>query len=154
VKAVDYKTPVRSLTLTATTSGRFDGAHFKYLDVDVPPDSHLWLKKGDILLQRGNTEEYVGVPAVYDGDDNAYIYPDLMIKIRPREGVLTKFLWIALADQKTRQYFREHATGSQGSMPKINQKIVENAIVILPATPEQHEIVRRVEQLFTFADAI
>jgi len=154
LKAVKYETPIRSLTLTATTFGHFDGSHFKYLDVDLPHDSHLWLKKGDILLQRGNTEEYVGVSAVYEGADNAYIYPDLMIKIRPREGVLSKFLWIALSEPKARQYFRENATGSQGSMPKINQKIVEGTIVPVPSGREQAEIVRRVEALFKLADVI
>ncbi|HLH06131.1 MAG TPA: restriction endonuclease subunit S [Terriglobales bacterium] len=154
VKAVDYETPVRSLTLTATTSGRFDGRHFKYLDVDVPRDSHLWLRKGDILLQRGNTDEYVGIAAIYDGDDNAYIYPDLMIKIRPGPEVTSEFLWITLSEPQARQYFRDNASGSQGSMPKINQGIVEQAVIPLPSLSEQHEIVRRVEMLFKLAEKI
>jgi type I restriction enzyme S subunit len=154
VKAVNYKTSVRSLTLTATTSGRFQPGHFKYLDVDLPPESHLWLKRGDILLQRGNTEEYVGIAAVYDGDDNDYIYPDLMIKVRAAEGLLPEFLWIALSAPEARRYFRENATGSQGSMPKINQTIVEHAPVPLPSPLEQYEIVRRVEALFKLAEAI
>jgi type I restriction enzyme, S subunit len=154
VRAVQYETTVRSLTLTATTSGRFRPGHFKYLDLDIPQDSHLWLKNGDILLQRGNTEEYVGVAALYDGDDDAYIYPDLMIKIRPNDGVLSKYLWLALSTPEARQYFRANATGSQGSMPKINQTIVENARINVPSMDEQREIVRRVDALFGLADKI
>ena len=154
VKAVNYETNIRSLTLTATTSGRFEPGHFKYLDVDVPTDSHLWLKRGDILLQRGNTEEYVGVAAVYEGAEKKYIYPDLMIKIHPKKGVLSNYLWMALSAPEARQYFRNNATGSQGSMPKINQTIVEDALIPLPSTDEQYEIVRCVQALFGLAEKI
>jgi type I restriction enzyme S subunit len=80
-KAVEYETPVRSLTLTATTSGRFNGDHFKYISTEVPQDSSLWLRDGDILVQRGNTIGYVGVAAVYRGESNQFIYPDLMMKM-------------------------------------------------------------------------
>jgi len=155
IKGVDYETRIRCLTLTATTSGRYDGSNFKYLDVTIPADSHLWLRSGDILLQRGNTKEYVGVAALYDGENNTYIYPDLMIKIHPRESVvLPEFLWTALSSKEAREYFRENAAGSQGSMPKINQAIVENAIIPLPPIEEQREIVYRVKALFKLADAV
>lgn len=48
-RAVEYKTSVKSLTLTATTSGRFKGEHFKYIDEDIPLDSHLWLHPGAVV---------------------------------------------------------------------------------------------------------
>jgi type I restriction enzyme S subunit len=72
-RAVNYETPVRSLTLSATTSGTFKGEHSKYIDEHIEGDSNLWLQDGDILVQRGNTIEYVGVSAVYHGENNAYI---------------------------------------------------------------------------------
>jgi len=59
-KAVDFKTSVRSLTLSATTSGRFKEEHSKFIATKIPVDSELWLSDGDILIQRGNTIEYVG----------------------------------------------------------------------------------------------
>jgi len=73
---------VKSLTLTATTTGRFRPEHFKYIDEDIPPSSYLWLQPGDILIQRANTIEYVGISAIYDGPPNGFIYPDLMMKCR------------------------------------------------------------------------
>jgi type I restriction enzyme S subunit len=42
----------------------------------------------------------------------------------------------------------------QQVQPKINQKIVCAAPISLPPFEEQTEIVRRVEQIFTFADQI
>jgi DNA repair protein RadC len=72
-KAVDFETATRSLTLTATTSGRFNSVHSKYINETIPKESHLWLKPGDILIQRANTIEYVGVSAIYDGPIGSFI---------------------------------------------------------------------------------
>jgi type I restriction enzyme S subunit len=57
-KPADQETPIKSLTLSATTTGRFKQEHFKYIDQSIPVDSHLWLTPGDILIQRANTLEY------------------------------------------------------------------------------------------------
>ena len=58
-KAVEYETPVKGLTLSATTSGKFNPLHVKYLEIEAPNlTSHLWLKKDDILIQRSNSLDY------------------------------------------------------------------------------------------------
>lgn len=154
-RAVDYETPVKSLSLSATTSGNFDPSCVKYLDIEVPDkNSHLWLMNGDILIQRSNSLEYVGTSAIYDGEDFEFIYPDIMMKIKPNDRVITKYLNYCLSSFETRDYFRKNATGTAGNMPKINQAVVSNTPVRLPSTQEQEEIVRRIESLFTKADAI
>jgi type I restriction enzyme, S subunit len=153
-KAVEFETQTKSLTLTATTRGIFDPKHFKYLDEIIPSDSYLWLCPGDILVQRANTLEYVGVCAIYDRGFGEFIYPDLMMKCRANEKVISKFLYYLLSSDNVRSYFRENATGTAGNMPKINQQTVISAPTAYPALLEQHEIVRRVETLFAKADRI
>ncbi len=153
-RPVRYETPYRVLTLTATTSGKFDPRQFKYFDEPIEPDSTLWLQPNDILVQRGNTAEYVGVPAIYEGPPNAFLYPDLMMRLRVGAGILPKFLLNVLASEPTRNYLRERATGTAGNMPKINQPILMSVPISLPNLSEQQEIVRRVEKLFAFADQI
>lgn len=153
-KGVDYLTDVKNLTLSATTRGYFDENCFKYVDVIIPRDSHLWLKDGDFLIQRANSLEYVGVSALYNGKDDQFIYPDLMMKFRANEKIHPKYLYYSLQTEKTRKYFRDNATGTTGNMPKINQTVVSNTPINLPSLPEQAEIVRRVEQLFAYADTI
>lgn len=153
-KAVEFETPVRSLTLSATTSGRFLGKHSKFIDESIPEDSHLWLEPGDILIQRANSLEYVGVSAIFDGPEKQYIYPDLMMKCRPNAQVRGRFLFYALSSERTRIYFRENATGTTGNMPKINQQTVIFAPISLPPVGEQDEIIRRVEALFKLANRI
>ena len=71
--AVDYPTAVKSLSLSATTSGTFNGTFYKYLDITVDDSSHLWLKKNDILIQRANSIEKVGTSAIYTDEDNEFI---------------------------------------------------------------------------------
>jgi len=153
-KSVDYPTPVRSLTLSATTSGVFKGQHFKYIDEPIPNDSHLWLKPGDILIQRANTIEYVGVSAIFDGNEGEFIYPDLMMKCQANGKIIPHYLHHLLSADGMRTYFRDNATGTAGNMPKINQQTLMSAPAQLPPLPEQHEIVRRVETLFAFADRL
>ena len=153
-KAVDYCTPVKSLTLSATTSGKFKSEHIKFIDESIPADSHLWLKPNDILIQRANTLEYVGVSAIFQEEAGQYIYPDLMMKCEANQKVLPEFLLFTLRAESMRTYFRENATGTAGNMPKINQQTVINAPALLPPLGEQTEIVRRVEILFAFADRL
>ena len=153
-KAVVFETPVRSLTLSATTSGRFLAQHTKFIDEQIPEGSHLWLKPGDILIQRANTLEYVGVSAIFDGPSKQFIYPDLMMKCRPNQLILRKFLFYTLSAEETRQYFRNQATGTAGNMPKINQQTVMSAPMELPSLEEQEKIVQKIDALFKLADRI
>ncbi len=153
-KGVDRPTNVRVLTLSATTTGKFLPQHCKHADVDVEADSHLWLSQGDLLIQRGNSLEYVGVSAVVDRDVPGIIYPDLMMKIRAFSGMHSKYLWLCLSSTPTRQYFRLNASGTSGSMPKIAQAVVNNAIVKFPPLPEQKRIVEKVDQLMALCDEL
>ncbi|MHA7678576.1 restriction endonuclease subunit S [Cupriavidus sp. PET2-C1] len=153
-KSVSYETPVKSLTLSATTTGRFLSQHTKYIDEHIPEESHLWLESGDILIQRANSLDYVGVSAIFEGPSKTFIYPDLMMKCRPKAHVRGKFLLYALSTESTRQYFRESATGTAGNMPKINQQTVMSAPILIPDLKTQDRIIRQAELLIGAADRI
>jgi len=153
-KSVNHETSVKSLTLTATTSGRFKSECFKYIDEKIDENSYLWLKKEDILIQRSNSIDYVGVSAIYYGPDQEFIYPDLMMKVKANKNILTEYLFYSLSNKSTRSYFRQNATGTAGNMPKINQGTVMNTPILLPSIEEQQEIVKRVKALFDTADKL
>ncbi|MEO0969986.1 MAG: restriction endonuclease subunit S [Cyanobacteria bacterium J06639_18] len=154
-KAVDYPTSVKSLTLTATTSGKFKPEFFKYIDEYIDEESYLWLEPKDILIQRSNTIEYVGTSAIYTGDFKEFVYPDLMMKIQVLEEKTTaEFITYALSNIKNCGYFKSNATGTAGNMPKINQKVVMNTPIYLPSIEEQKEIVEQIETFFKIADTI
>ncbi len=145
---------IKCLTLTATTSGFFKENYFKFVDVTIEDDSYLWLKQGDILLQRGNSLDYVGIAALYNGKPNEFIYPDLMIKIRASQFVNSEFLHKVLISPFNRDYFQSKASGAQKSMPKITQDVVNNSLIPLPPLTEQHRIVAKLEQLMKVCDEL
>ena len=153
-KTVDYKTEIKTLKLGAITQGYFDTTQIKYLDISIEKDSFLWLKKGDVLIQRSNSLEHVGMAGIYNLKDTNYIYPDLIMKCQVVQPVINYFIHKYLVSNFTREYFRNNASGAQQSMPKINQGTVTNLLVPLPPTEEQKEIVATIEKLFAICDEL
>ena len=146
-KPVSYTTKLKVLTLTATTFGKLDPLQFKYLDEEIPLNSPCRCNFGDIYLQRGNTKDLVGTAALFDIHYTNFIYPDLMIRIRADESkILTHFLLYTLQSQPARNYLCSNAVGSAGSMPKINQAIVERIPIPLPDLTTQRAIVAQIEE--------
>jgi len=143
---VDRPTAIKVLTLSATTSGKLDLTKFKYLDEDLPPEAECRCRKGDIYLQRGNTAELVGTAALFDVEDPNYVYPDLMIRVRANESKVNRYyLLLALQSEPVREFLKRNAVGAAGSMPKINQGIVERIPIPLPSLETQKDLVAEIE---------
>ena len=153
-KPVEYVTSVKTLTLSATTSGKFDSQHFKYIDKQIEPNSHLWLENEDLLIQRANSLEYVGVAAIYKGKAKEFIYPDLMMKIRFPKYLSIDYLYQTINSKSSRRFLRERASGTSGSMPKINQLTVNSLPIPLPPLTEQHRIVTKVDAMMKLCDEL
>lgn len=153
-KGVTYPTEIRNLTLTATTSGKFKDDAFKYVDIPEEDASKYWLKNNDLLIQRSNSRELVGTSCIYTGADNAYIYPDLMMRMRVLDGVDVQYIDYVLKSPMTRNYYMASASGTSESMPKINQKIVSFTLVPLPPLAEQKRIVKKLELLLPLCERL
>ncbi len=144
-KPVDYETPTKVLSLSATTSGTLDISRYKFLDEDISADAACRCRQGDIYLQRGNTKELVGTAAIFDVNEVNFIYPDLMIRVRADETkILSHYLLHQLQSPSARDYLTRNAVGAAGSMPKINQGIVERIPVPLPDLETQRAIVAEI----------
>ena len=146
-KPVAYETRYKVLSLSATTSGVFLDSHFKFLDEKQLDERDIWCSPGDILIQRGNTAEYVGVPAIYTGKPHAFIFPDLMIRVRADESIVSmKYLYYALSSPRVRNILRRKAKGSAGTMPKISQAILNSLPIPYCPRSEQDAVVARIEE--------
>lgn len=153
-KGVSYPTEIRNLTLTATTSGTFKDDAFKYVDISEEAASKYWLKNNDLLVQRSNSRELVGTSCIYTGTDNAYIYPDLMMRMHVLSKVDIRYIDYVLKSPMTRNYYMASASGTSESMPKINQKTVSFTLVPLPPLAEQKRIVEKLEQLLPVCERL
>jgi len=147
-------TPWKVLSLSATTTGAFAPEHFKYLDEPGLEQRDIWCEPGDILVQRGNTREYVGVPAIYTGQSRQFIFPDLMIRLRPNLTIVTPvYLYYALSSPRIRNELRQRAKGSAGTMPKISQKILAELEIPYCPLDVQRRTTQRIETVFSHADS-
>ncbi|MEH0123820.1 restriction endonuclease subunit S [Vibrio alginolyticus] len=153
-KEVQVDTGIKVLKLGATSYGSLNLDESKSVDVDIEKTSHLWLKKGDILIQRGNSANYVGCNCLVKEDVCDVIYPDLMMKIRPSKTVSSEFLSTWLSSPMAREFMWTRMTGTSGTMPKISKKVVEAIPIIVPSRKIQDIIVSKVEELFSICDLL
>jgi type I restriction enzyme M protein len=88
----------------------------------------------------------VGTAAIFHVDEPNYIYPDLMIRVRADETkIMGSYLLTVLQSAPVREFLTRNAVGAAGSMPKINQIIVERIPIPLPPLATQHAIVAEIE---------
>jgi type I restriction enzyme S subunit len=136
------------LTLTAVTRRDFSVKNTKLTVADPHRVRDMWLRSGDILVERANTFEYVGLTALYEGPSDFAIYPDLMIRVRvDKDRIRPRFLAEFLITPVCRSYFQKQARSTAGNFPKIDQGTVEQALVPFPSAEEQDEIVSLLTQV-------
>ena len=131
-----------TLTLTATSSGRtiLNEETIKYLEETLDPYSDIFLKPGDVLVQRSNTSDLVGTTAIFDGPGGVYAYPDLMMRLRFHAPETAHWFWRYANSSNGRRYFIGVAAGSTGTMPKICGDKLRNMPIPLAKSSEQQLI--------------
>jgi type I restriction enzyme, S subunit len=141
-RTADSACGTKTLSLSATTSGRMllTPDTVKHLIETIPHHSDLFLRPGDVLVQRANTIELVGTTAIFDGPQGVYVYPDLMMRLRFREIATAHFFWRFSNSTGGRRFFMGIAAGSSGSMPKIGGANVKRMPIPLPPLSEQKAI--------------
>lgn len=132
---------IPTLTLTAVTKRRFTRQNVKMTAADPKFVADLWLRDGDVFVERANTREMVGLAALYRGPSDLAIFPDLLIRVRvDQRRILPEFLVEWLLSQTTRQYYKSRCSGAATSMLKIDQQVVAETLIPVPSPPEQEEI--------------
>jgi type I restriction enzyme S subunit len=130
------------LKLSAISKGRFKREENKALRGIDEEAQVLALRKGDVLITRGNTPELVADVAYVPNDEPNLLLPDLIYRIRVREEtVLPEYLTYYLTSVAARFQIRRDARGSSGSMVKVSQGHVLDWLMPLPSISEQTEIV-------------
>ncbi|MGN4963791.1 restriction endonuclease subunit S [Aeromonas dhakensis] len=151
-KEVKSDTGVKVLKLGATSYGSLDLNESKSIDVEIERESNLWLNKGDILIQRGNSANYVGCNCLVEEDVPGVIYPDLMMKIRPSDIASSEYLSMWLSSPMAREFMWSRMTGTSGTMPKISKKVVESIPVVMPSRQTQDNIVAKAQDLLSICE--
>ena len=114
----------------------------------------LWVQPNDIFIERSNAPELVGTARRYTGPADVAIFPDLLIRIRTTQAVSVKYVEAILQSDLHRKYFRGHAQGISGSMPKIHQETVERTPIPLCSHPEQEAFVELMDDQMSIIEHI
>lgn len=126
--------------------GALNGHGFDSTQVKPAPENNrqvdsCFLKSGDFLISRSNTVDKVGRVALFKGEVKNCSYPDLMMRFRVKEAVVSpEYLEGYLRSPKAVCYLQRSASGTSGSMVKINKTTVEKIPVLLPPLAEQKAI--------------
>ncbi|MCI0628652.1 MAG: hypothetical protein L0387_44555 [Acidobacteria bacterium] len=153
-KSTNGESGVPTFSLSAVTYGDFSSANIKMTSADPEKVADLWVEENDIFIERSNTPELVGTARRYTGPPRVAIFPDLLIRVRVVSSVLPAYVELALQSARCRDFFRRRAQGISGTMPKIDQSIVQQAMIPLPPLAEQHRILSEAERRFSFIDEL
>ena len=144
-RAVNDLGGVRTLTLSAVTRRNFSEEFTKITSANRAKVKDLWLRPGDILIERSNTPDLVGTSALYNGLNDWAIYPDLVIRVRVNDDVFPGYVALVLSTSRIREFYRRSSRGLAGSMPKIDQSVIARTPIPVPSLKEQRKIVTEVE---------
>lgn len=143
------------LRISAVRPFLLDTSDHRIISLDKETISLYSLQKGDILFTRYNGSfEFVGACAVFLEDQETFVYPDKLIRVRTDETkVLPQFLALTCSSKPSRKQIEGFIKSSAGQKG-VSGKDLKTVKLALPSIAEQSEIVRRVEKLFAFADRL
>lgn len=129
------------LGLGALNGSGLDITQIKPAPVNDHRVKDFLLRSGDFLVSRSNTLDKVGRVALFKGEIGNCSYPDLMMRFRVDDTRINSvFLEYYLRSSAVVRHFRRAASGTSGSMVKINKSVVENLQVPIPPIKEQISI--------------
>lgn len=139
--------------ISAVTWGEYNEAESKTLPNKSDFIETRRINDGDFLISRANTIELLGAPVIVHKTTKNLMLSDKVLRL-VMEDEHKKWLSIFLRSPSGRKEIESRSTGNQLSMRNIGQKALLDIDLPKPPISEQTEIVRRVEQLFAYADGI
>ena len=143
------------LRISAVRPFLLDTSDHRIISLDKETISLYSLQKGDILFTRYNGSlDFVGACAVFLEDQETFVYPDKLIRVRTDETkILPQFLALTCSSKPSRKQIEGFIKSSAGQKG-VSGKDLKTVKFFLPSIAELSEIVRRVEKLFAFADRL
>lgn len=125
------------------------------MEMDFPPEDfeRYRLEPGDILLNEGQSPEFLGRPAMYRGELPGACFTNTLIRFQAYPHVQSEFALIVFRHHMhSGRYRREGAITT--NIAHLGLRRFGEVEFPLPSIQEQKEIAHRVESLFALADAL
>lgn len=146
----NHGSPYRILKVSAVTSGAYLESESKPTpDGYSPPQSHF-VRIGDMLFSRANTEELVGATAIAEYTNGRALLPDKLWRFVWAEPIEPRYVHALFQSWYVRRELGKLSSGTSASMRNISQaKLFELSLPIAPYArqkvfAEQAETVRSI----------
>ncbi|GGX46283.1 restriction endonuclease subunit S [Saccharospirillum salsuginis] len=153
IEAPPQKSEYGIIKISAVTWGIYDEEQSKTLPDETQFLETRRINVGDFLISRANTIELLGNPVIVHEVTKNLMLSDKVLRLVMKEKE-KPWISIFLRSRRGRMEIESRSTGNQMSMRNIGQKALLDIDIPRPPEKEQAEIVRRVEELFQFADQV
>lgn len=110
------------------------------------PNANHRVRKGDLLISRANTKEFVGAVVLVDRDYPFRLLSDKTLRLVIDESRASKeYLLFALRAPKARKHIEHYATGTSDSMRNIAQGVITSVPIELPSLHDQRRVAARLK---------
>ena len=134
------------LKVSAVTWSNFQPDEAKALNGEYMPNANHRVRKGDLLISRANTKEFVGAVVLVDRDYPFRLLSDKTLRLVIDESRASKeYLLFALRAPKARKHIEHYATGTSDSMRNIAQGVITSVPIELPSLHDQRRIAARLK---------
>ena len=143
-KTPDYtKTGIPFLSATNVISEKIDWKNLKYISQDLHNklSKRVKPKKNDILLSKNGT---IGYAAIVDKDIDFDVYVSLAV-LRPKEDIMTEYIWMLLNSDKIRNEFISRIIGM--GVPNLHLNKIRDVKIPIINLIDQKEIVKKVMEI-------
>ncbi|MDX2377302.1 restriction endonuclease subunit S [Microbacterium sp. LRZ72] len=147
IVGADHEAGAQVLKISAVTSGAFREEEAKPLPVGyVPPPEHF-VRAGDLLVSRANTEALVGASAYVWGEPSEpRVLPDKLWRVAVKD-IDPIYLQAVISAPDFRRQVSRRASGSGGAMKNIGQRDYLSIPVTVAPRNVQEQFVEQVREL-------
>jgi len=132
------------LKVSAITWSEFQPNEAKALKAEYKPASSHRVRKGDFIISRANTKDFVGAVVLVDEDYPNRLLSDKTLRLVVDETKASKeFLLFALRSRIAREHIEEFATGTSDSMRNISHGVIRSAPIPFARIDAQRQIAGR-----------
>jgi len=137
-----------TFSIAAVRAGRVSiDDNLKYIDLEDAKAEKYLLRRGDILVVRGNGNlDLMGRCGQVDVSPEGCVYPDILMRMSPAVGIVSKFLVYTWNSEIVHDQLAAKAKTTNGTH-KINQKDVSSTFIPLPSIDEQKRIAEALDAL-------
>lgn len=121
------------LKVSAVTSGRYIEGESKPAPDDYSPPKQYYVRQGDFLFSRANTEALVGATAIVKRTNGKTLLPDKLWRFVWAEEIEPTYIHALFQSHHVRQKLSKLSTGTSASMRNISQGKLRT--VKLPIAP-------------------